>query len=90
MKVYVSSELSQISDGLKKKGYNVISEKEDIFDAIICDLKDGGLNKLNMSNTIKFGKTIIIDVAGKNIEDIDNILYSKSYNNMINKITYSP
>ncbi|MBP2034002.1 hypothetical protein J2Z42_002719 [Clostridium algifaecis] len=83
MKVYVSDELSLIGKELKNRGYDIMTKKNDIFDAVICNLKDGELNKLNINNNIKIGETIIIDCGKKNINDIEYILNNRSFNNKI-------
>lgn len=83
MKVYVSHELSRVSRELKSRGYDIISEKDGVFDAVICNLKDGELNELNINSNIKVGETIIIDCGRKNINDIEYILNNRSSNNGI-------
>lgn len=83
MKVYVSKKLCNLSKELQKRGYNIMSGKKctDTFDAIICNLKDGELENLNINNNIKIGETIIIDYGSKKIDDIEYILNNRTYNN---------
>ena len=81
MKIYVSEELCKLKNELKERGYNIISKEEDTFDAIICNLKDGELNNLNIN--IKIGQTIIIDYGSKKIDDIEYILNNRTYNSEI-------
>ncbi|WP_446898156.1 YkuS family protein [Clostridium sp. LBM24168] len=86
MRIYVSEKLYRLSDELRKKGYNIISKKDCIdciFDAIICNLKDGELNNLNTNINIKIGETIIIDCGSKKVDDIEYILNNRIYNNAI-------
>jgi hypothetical protein len=83
MEIYVSSSLSKLSNELKKRGYNIISDKNRVCDAIICNLKDGELNNLNIISNIKIGETIIIDYGRKKINDIEYILNNRIYNNVI-------
>lgn len=83
MKIYVSNELSYVKQELIKKGYNVVKDNENsIIDAIICNLKNGGLSNLNISNNIKKEGALIIDYGNKSIDDIEYILNNRAYNNL--------
>lgn len=83
MKICVSSELSYIKDELQKRGYNVLTEKNNILcDAIICNLKNGDLLNLNMNNNIRREGTLIIDSGSKTIEEIEYIINNRVYSNL--------
>lgn len=84
MKIYVSSRLEEVGNELKKRGYDVISEENNNVDAIICNLKDGDLNKININSNIKLSKTVIIDCGSKKIDDIEYILNNRICSSVIN------
>lgn len=80
MVICVSEELDYISNELKKRGYKIIkSLAECNCDAIICNLKDGGLSKLTMEHTLKNEGVLIIDLGSKNIDEIEYILNNRTY-----------
>lgn len=83
MKVYVSNDLLYISEELGKRGYIIINgENNTLCDAIICDLKDGGLTNLNMNNNIRREGTLIIDSGSKSVDEIEYILNNRIYSNL--------
>ncbi|KAJ50025.1 hypothetical protein BD780_003829 [Clostridium tetanomorphum] len=83
MTVCVSEELEYIREELKKRGYKVIDTLEnDSCDAVICNLKDGGLLKLSMKNTINRDGTLIVDAGSKSIDEIEYILNNRTYNSI--------
>lgn len=83
MKICVCSELRYIREELEKRGYDVNTEKSNIvYDAIICNLKNGGLTNLNMNNSIRREGTLIIDSGSKTIEEIEYILNNRVYSNL--------
>jgi hypothetical protein len=83
MKIYVANDLLYISEELGKRGYSIISEENSIvYDAIICNLKDGGLTNLNMNNNVKREGTLIIDSGSKSVDEIEYILNNRVYNSI--------
>lgn len=83
MKIYVCSDLQDIKEELEKRGYDVDNDKSNIlYDAIICNLKNGGLTNLNMNNIIRREGTLIIDSGSKTIEEIEYILNNRVYSNL--------
>ena len=76
MKIYVTKNLSYISDELQKRGYIIVTDELDTkYDVIICKLKDGGLANLNIKNK----DILIIDLGKKNIEEIEYILKDRVF-----------
>lgn len=83
MKIYVSNDLLYISEELCRRGYNIINGDNNIVcDAIICNLKNGGLTNLNMNNNIKREGTLIIDCGSKSVDEIEYILNNRVYSNL--------
>lgn len=83
MKIYVSKDLLYISEELGKRGYSIINGENNIVcDAIICNLKNGGLTSLNMNNNIKREGTLIIDSGSKSVDEIEYILNNRVYSNL--------
>ncbi|MBU3110498.1 YkuS family protein [Clostridium lacusfryxellense] len=84
MVICVSEELSYLQDELTKRGYTVINNRDNNVscDAIICNLKNGGLMNLNMQNNIKREGTLIIDIGSKTIEEIEYILTTRVYSSI--------
>jgi hypothetical protein len=82
MNIYVSPDLAQLKDELKKKGYNLIEEERESCDAIICNLKECNISSFNTSCSLKREGTLIIDCGSKNIDDIDYILNNRSYSSL--------
>jgi hypothetical protein len=84
MKVYVSNDLHSVKEQLEERGYSVINENSNILcDAIICNLKNGGLTSLNMSNNIRREGTLIIDSGSKTVDEIEYILNNRIYSNLL-------
>lgn len=82
MKLCISDELKDIKEQLVKKGYNVVNDSNTICDVIICDLKNGDLNKINLQNNFKRDSTIIIDSGSKKTEEIEFIINNKAMNSI--------
>ncbi|MBV7275785.1 YkuS family protein [Clostridium thailandense] len=83
MKICVCSDLEYIKEELEKRGYDVNTEKSNIlYDAIICNLKNGGLTNFNINNNIRREGTLIIDSGSKTIEEIEYILNNRVYSNL--------
>ncbi|WML36432.1 YkuS family protein [Clostridium sp. OS1-26] len=83
MKICVSNDLQYIREELKKRGYDITDEQNNtLCDAIICNLKNGGLTTLNMNNSIRREGTLIIDSGSKTIEEIEYILNNRVYSNL--------
>jgi len=81
MVICISKELGILQDELIKKGHTVINNRENNIccDAIICNLKDGGIISLNMQNNIRREGTLIIDSGSKTIDEIEYILSNRVY-----------
>lgn len=83
MVVCVSDELRDIKDELEKRGYKVITSLDnEPCDAVICNLKNGGLTKLTMKNSLNRTGTLIVDVGYKNVDDIEYILNNRTYSSI--------
>jgi len=84
MVICISKELEYLQDELVKRGYTVINNRDNntCCDAIICNLKDGGLINLNMQNNIRREGTLIIDSGSKNIDEIEYILSNRVYSSL--------
>jgi hypothetical protein len=82
MNVFISPELEYIKCELQNRGYNVVEGSSIPCDAIICNLKNCDLLKLNMQNNLKREGTLIIDCGSKTIEDIDYILNNRVYSSL--------
>ena len=82
MRIYVSSELEDIKKEMKNRGYIIIEDNTTQCDAIICDLKNCDLVKMNMSTSIKKEGTLIIDSGSKSVDYIDYILNNKVYSSL--------
>lgn len=83
MKICVANDLQYIREELKKRGYDIANEQNNtLCDAIICNLKNGGLTNLNMNNSIRREGTLIIDSGSKTIEEIEYILNNRVYSNL--------
>lgn len=84
MIINVSNELSNLKEELTKRGYNVVSNENSMpCDAIICNLKNGGLMNLTMQNNIRSEGTLIIDSGSKTIEEIEYILNNRVYTSLL-------
>ena len=81
MVICVSHELEYIQEELIKRGYTVINNRDNntSCEAIICNLKNGGLASLNKQNNIKREGTLIIDSGSKSIDEIEYILSNRVY-----------
>lgn len=83
MTICVSNELSYIMEELEKRGYNIVTEiKGEPCDAIICNLKNGGLTSLNLQGSVRREGTLIIDSGSKTIEEIEYILNNRVYSSL--------
>ena len=77
MIIFISSKYKKLRNDLIKRGYEIIEKDEDkICDAILCDIKSGGLNE-TVSNKIRNEGTLIIDTGSKTADDIEYILNSR-------------
>ena len=81
MNICVSEDLEEIKKELINRGYSIMSNINNIScDAIICNLKEGGLLSINSQNNIKLEGTLIIDCGSKTVDEIEyilnNIIYS--------------
>lgn len=82
MRIYISNELEDIKKEMKIRGYYIIEDNTTQCDAIICDLKNCDLLKMNMTNSLKKEGTLIIDSGSKSADDIDYILNNKVYSSL--------
>ena len=85
MVICVSHDLEYLQDELTQRGYTVINNISNNIrcDAIICNLKEGGLINLTMQSNIKREGTLIIDSGSKSIEEIEYILSTRVYSSKI-------
>ncbi|EJP6473979.1 YkuS family protein [Clostridium sp. L74] len=72
MNIFVSDTLQNLKNGLKEKGYSIYNDNN--YDVIICDLKEDMLINKYLNNNKKNTDILIIDSAGKTIDEIENIL----------------
>ena len=80
MNICVSDELKDIKSELINRGYSIANNLNNIpCDAIICNLKDGGLLNINSQNNIKREGTLIIDCGSKTVDEIEYILNNRLY-----------
>lgn len=84
MVICVSQELQCLQEELVKRGYTVINNRDNnvYCEAIICNLKNGGLLNLNMQNNLKREGTLIIDSGSKTIDEIEYILCNRVYSSI--------
>ena len=84
MTICVSSELEYVKTELEKRGYIVINKlNEAPCNAIICNLKNGGLINYNLQSSIKTEGTLIIDSGCKTIDEIEYILNNRVYSSLL-------
>lgn len=81
MNIFISNDLKELRGKLIEKGHNIVS-CNDVYDAIICNLKETDLSQLRMSNNHKSDGILIIDSGSKNVDDIENILINRSYSSL--------
>ena len=72
MNIFVSETLLNLKNALKKRGYSTYNNN--YYDVIICDLKEDILIDTYLKNNKTNTDILIIDSAGKTIEEIENIL----------------
>ena len=84
MVICVSQELEYLQEELSKRGYVIINNRDnyDCCDAIICNIKEGGLINLNTQNNIRREGTLIIDSGCKTIDEIEYILSTRAYSSI--------
>jgi len=82
MRICVSDELNYISEELVNRGYNIVNNTSTPCDAIICNLKNGGLVNLSIQSNAKREGTLIIDCGSKNIDEIEYILNNRVYSSL--------
>lgn len=84
MVICVEQELQYLQEELTKRGYTVVTNRDNNIscEAIICNLKNGGLLNLNMDNNLKREGTLIIDSGSKSIEEIEYILCNRGYSSL--------
>lgn len=83
MVVCVTEELRYIKEELEKRGYKVVTSIDnEICDAIICNLKNGGLSKLSIKNSINRDGTLIVDIGCKSVDEIEYILNNRTYSSI--------
>ena len=82
MNLYVCEGLEKLKNQLEERGYNTYVHGNDQYDAIICNIKDIDLTSLSIINNIKHEGTLIIDAGNKSIDDIEYILYNRSYSSL--------
>ncbi|WP_251862176.1 YkuS family protein [Clostridium sp. Marseille-Q2269] len=72
MNIFVSDALQNLKNSLQNRGYSTHSNNN--YDVIICDLKEDMLISTYLNNNKRNTNILIIDSAGKTIEEIENIL----------------
>lgn len=77
MKIYITENLSILREQLYNRGFEIINNSQEGYDAAICNLKDINFTELNYKNN-KVDGPLIIDSGSKNIDDIENILTNKN------------
>ena len=82
MNLYVCEGLENLKNQLEERGYNTNVSESEHYDAIICNIKDIDLASLNIINNINHEGTLIIDAGSKSIDDIEYILYNRSYSSL--------
>jgi hypothetical protein len=84
MTICVANELEYVKEELEKRGYIIISKlSEAPCNAIICNLKNGGLTNYNLQNSNKTEGTLIIDSGCKTIDEIEYILNNRVYSSLV-------
>ncbi|OPJ58679.1 YkuS family protein [Clostridium oryzae] len=83
MNIYILDSDLNIKDDLEKKGYNIIDDPKTPCDAIICNLKNCDLSKINSKINYKSEGTLIIDYGNKSVDDIENILNNRFYSSVM-------
>ncbi len=81
MRIYVFEGLEDLKCELESKGYTILSDYTTPCDAIICDLKNCDINKINIGN--KTEGTLIVDCGSKSAEELDYILNNRCYSSII-------
>jgi len=84
MVICVSHNLEYLEDELSQRGYTVINNIGNNIrcDAIICNLKEGGLKGLIMQSNIKSEETLIIDSGSRSVDEIEYILSTRVYSSI--------
>ncbi|AGK99573.1 YkuS family protein [Clostridium pasteurianum] len=84
MKICVSDELMYVKIELEKRGYEILewNHKENC-DALICNLKSGGLTNFIHESNVKKEGILIIDMGSKSIDEIEYILNNRIYSSII-------
>lgn len=81
MNIFVAEKLLTLKEELKKRGYNTYNNSA--YDVIICDLKQDILINTYLKNNLKTTDILVIDSAGKNIDEIESILNNRINNCII-------
>lgn len=84
MLICVSHDLECLQTELTKRGYIVVNNIDNTIhcDAIICNLKEGGLKNLITQSNIKREGTLIIDIGSRSIDEIEYILSTRVYSSI--------
>lgn len=83
MTICVCNNLDYIQNELSKRGYKIINENSsEPCDAIICNLKYGGIASLNIQSSVRREGTLIIDSGSKTIDEIEYILNNRVYSSL--------
>ena len=84
MVICVSHNLQYLQDELIQRGYTVINSTDNSIrcDAIICNLKEGGLKNLILQSGIKSEGTLIVDIGSKSVDEIEYILSTRVYSSI--------
>jgi Uncharacterised protein family (UPF0180). len=80
MTICIEEELEMIKSELIKRGYNVVTKMNEVpCDALICNVKDGGLTNYSNQGNLKREGTLIIDCGSKTVDEIEYILNNRVY-----------
>lgn len=82
MKICISNNFKDLKRELENRGYEVTNKFEADCDAMVCDLKNGGLSNMTNDKNIKNEGILVIDIGSKSIEEIDYILKNRVYSSL--------
>ncbi|EJO5348124.1 YkuS family protein [Clostridium botulinum] len=75
MNIFLADKLKKFKNPLEEKGYTTYNNNN--YDVIICDLKEDILINKYINNNKRRTDVLVIDSAGKTIDEIENILSTR-------------